>query len=129
MKEQQKGLSKWIHIRVSPIDYNKIYQKFERSTDRKLSEYARRVLLDKPVTVNQRNQSLDDFMAEMMQLRTELSAIGNNFNQVVKTLHQLRELSDIKAWLLLNETSKRILIQKVEEIRLKIYQINDQWLR
>ena len=31
-----------------------------------------------------RNQSLDDFMTEMMQLRSELNSIGNNFNQAVK---------------------------------------------
>jgi hypothetical protein len=29
-----------------------------------MSDYVRKVLLDKPITVNQRNQSLDDFMAE-----------------------------------------------------------------
>jgi hypothetical protein len=68
-------------------------------------------------------------MAELIRLRNELNALGNNYNQVVKTLHQLRELSDIKSWLLLNEKSKNILQQKVEEIRFKIYQINDQWLR
>jgi hypothetical protein len=129
MKEKNNTLWKWLHIRLKEADYNKIHEKFEKSTDRKLSEYARKVLLNKPITVNQRNQSFDDFMTELMQLRNELNAIGNNFNQVVKTLHQMRELPEIKTWLLLNENSKKILLQKVEEIRLKIYQINDQWLR
>lgn len=129
MKNNKKTLSKWLHIRLSEADYGKIYTKFEHSTDRKLSEYARKVLLNKPITVNQRNQSFDDFMSEMVQLRQELNAVGNNYNQVVRTLHQLRDLSDIKIWLSLNETSKKILLQKLEEIRLKIYQINDQWLR
>jgi hypothetical protein len=34
-----------------------------------MSDYARKILLGKPVVATYRNQSLDDFMAEMMQLR------------------------------------------------------------
>jgi hypothetical protein len=61
-------------------------------TDRKLSQYARKVLLAKLITVNQRNQSLDYFMAEMIVLRNELNAIGNNYDQAVKRLHTLEQL-------------------------------------
>ena len=56
---------------------------------RKLSDYARKILLGKPIVATYRNQSLDDFMTEMFVLRNELNAIGNNFNQVVKRLHIL----------------------------------------
>jgi len=129
MSETKNNLSKWLHIRLKEEDYNKINNKFSKSTCRKLSEYARRVLLDKVVTVNQRNQSFDDFMTEMIRLRNELNAIGNNFNQSVKKLHTLNQIHDFKSWLILNEDNQKILLQKVEEIKSKINQISDKWLQ
>src|ERR1051325_4458904 len=106
MSNTKKNLSKWLHIRLKEEDYNKINSKFSKSTCRKLSEYARRVLLDKVITVNQRNHSLDDFMTEMIKLRNELNAIGNNLNQSVKKLHTLSQLPEFKSWLLLNENNQ-----------------------
>jgi hypothetical protein len=120
---------KWLHIRLKEDEYIKINKKFSSSTCRKLSEYARRVLLDKVITVNQRNQSLDDFMTEMIKLRNELNKIGNNFNQSVKKLHTLEQIFEFKSWLITNETDKKILLEKVEEIKLKISQISDKWLQ
>jgi hypothetical protein len=125
MSDTKNNLSKWLHIRLKEEDYKKINNKFSGSTCRKLSEYARRVLLDKVVTVNQRNQSLDDFMTEMIKLRNELNAIGNNFNQSVKKLHTLNEFSEFKTWLILNENNHKILLQKVEEIKSNFR----QWLQ
>jgi hypothetical protein len=78
---------------------------------------------------NQRNQSLDDFMAEMILLRNELNAIGNNFNQTVKRLHALQQIDEIKTWLLLNETARQIITRKIDEIKSKINQIDSQWLQ
>ena len=129
MTDTKNNLSKWLHIRLKEEDFSKINSKFSKSTCRKLSEYARRVLLDKVVTVNQRNQSLDDFMTEMVKLRNELNAIGNNFNQSVKKLHTLSQLSEFKSWLLLNENNQKILLEKIEEIKSKINQVSDKWLQ
>lgn len=129
MSDTKNNLSKWLHIRLKEEDYNKIKSRFSKSTCRKLSDYARRVLLDKVITINQRNQSLDDFMTEMIKLRNELNAIGNNVNQSVKKLHTLSQLPDFKSWLLLNENNQKILLEKVEEIKLKINQFSDKWLQ
>ena len=80
MSEQNNNRIKWLHIRLKPEEYTKIQNTFSKTTCRKLSDYARKILLEKPVTATIRDQSLDDFMAEMMRLRTELKSIGNNFN-------------------------------------------------
>lgn len=129
MSEQKTGHWKWLHIRLTEKDYMRIKSKFEKSTDHKLSAYARKVLLDKPVTVKQRNQSLDDFLTELIKLRNELSAIGNNYNQVVKRLHVLNDRNELQNWLQVNEAARKMIQQKIEQIRTKIYSINDQWLR
>jgi hypothetical protein len=128
MSENKNGHSKWLHIRLKEDEYDRIQKKFKQSIDRKLSQYARKVLLNKPITVNYRNQSLDDFMHEMISLRNELNAIGNNLNQTVKRLHSLEDFDEIKIWLLLNETATQIITKKVTEIKNKIGQINDIWL-
>jgi hypothetical protein len=129
MSENKNGHSKWLHIRLKEDEYDRIQKKFKQSIDRKLSQYARKVLLNKPITVNYRNQSLDDFMHEMISLRNELNAIGNNLNQTVKRLHSLEDFDEIKIWLLLNETATQIITKKVTEIKEKIGQINDVWLQ
>lgn len=129
MKDEKLARTELLQVRLTLRETEQIHNSFSNSTCRKLSDYVRKKLLDKPVFVYTRNQSLDDFMAEMIRLRGELNAIGNNYNQVVKRLHTLQQLPEIKSWLILNESSKQILLKKVEEIKSKISQINDQWLR
>ena len=129
MSAEKINRSRLLQVRLTAKELEKIHTKFSKSTCRKLSDYIRKVLLDKPITVNQRNQSLDDFMAEMIALRNELNAIGNNFNQTVKRLHALQQIDEIKTWLILNETARQIILNKITEIKSKINQINDQWLQ
>lgn len=128
MKEKARR-NRLVQARLTPAEYDRIHKKFSKTTCRKLSDYMRKVLLDKAVTVNMRNQSLDDFMSEMVRLRKELNAIGNNYNQLVKRLHSMVQISEIKVWLTLNESARKLLLSKVEEIKAKIAQINDQWLQ
>ncbi len=128
MKEQNKTPKRWISIRVKPEEYNTIYRHFQSTTCRKLSEYVRKVLLNKPVTINHRNQSADEILSALSQIKKELSAIGNNFNQSVHKLHTLDNVLEIKVWAMVNENSKQILFAKVEEIRIKMNQIYELWL-
>jgi hypothetical protein len=123
------NLTRRVTIRLKPEEYSKIHSKFKSTTKRKLSEYIRAVLLEKPLTVFTRSKSLDDFISEMILLRSELNSIGNNFNQSVKRLHTLDKIPDIKTWAILNEKSKEILIKKVDEIKEKINQFSYKWLQ
>jgi hypothetical protein len=129
MSSEKINRGKLLQVRLTPKELEKIHNKFSQSTCRKMSDYVRKVLLDKTITVNRRNQSLDDFMAEMTSLRKELNALGNNYNQLIKRLHSLQDISEIKTWLLLNESTKQILLTKITEIKSKINQINNQWLQ
>lgn len=129
MSEPKNLRNKWLHLRLSEAEYKKIKNGFSKSTKRKISEYVRSILLGKPITIYTRSKSLDDFISEMILLRNELNSMGNNFNQSVKKLHTLDEISEIKIWAILNEKSKEIFIKKVEEIKEKINQISDKWLQ
>ncbi len=127
MKETKKVRSKWLTIRLNEDEEKKLNNLYSKTTSNGLSEYARDVLLKQPVNVIYRNQTADEFLAEMILLKNELNAIGKNFNQVVHKLHTLDYVPEIKAWAILNESSKKIFMKKVEEINDKANQIYKQW--
>ena len=129
MKKAKKVRSKWLTIRLNEDEETKINKLYSRTTSNGLSEYARDILLKEPVTIVYRNQSADDFLAEMIQLKNELNAIGNNFNQAVHKLHTLDHISEIKAWAIINETGKKSFMKKTDEILEKVSKIYEQWLQ
>jgi hypothetical protein len=128
MKEK-KNKTRVIGLRLTTAEFEKLDGWRRQSTTPEISEFIRRVLFGKPITVQQRNQSLDDFMAEMMRLRTELNAIGNNFNQAVKRLHQLKEAGEAGEWAERYAGDQLILLERVGQIKEKINQMADQWLQ
>jgi hypothetical protein len=129
MKQADNKRIRWLHLRLTPDEYARLQQQYRKTTCRKLSDYSRKILLGKPITVYQRNQSLDDFMAEMMLLRNELSSLGNSFHQAVKKLHTLSQTAELKSWLMTYELDRQILLHKVDEIKNRINKIADQWLQ
>lgn len=119
----------WISFRVKPEEYDAIHRRFEQTTLRKLSQYARKVLMEKPVTVNYRNQSADEILAAINGVKRELSAIGNNLNQAVHRLHTTDNYSEIKSWATVYENTRQVLLEKSEAIRLTLAKIEEQWCR
>ncbi len=77
MGRENSNRTRIIGLRLTPKEYAIIERKWKASTCRKLSDYVRHNLFEKPITSYYRNQSLDDFMTEMVLLRTELNHIGN----------------------------------------------------
>lgn len=129
MGRENSNRTRIIGLRLTPAEYAKIEQKWKASTCRKLSDYVRHNLFEKPVTSYYRNQSLDDFMAEMVLLRNELNHIGNNFNQAVKRLHTLNQIDEFRSWLIAYEVEKKTLFNKVDEIKKHIQKIAESWLQ
>ena len=113
---QQDKRTKWLTIRLTPDEYAQVEKLTAQTTCQTLSEYARKAVLGKPVIMRYRNQSLDDFLADMLELRQELTAIGNNFNQATRRLHTLRTLPEIQQWVLVNEQDKTTLFRQIETI-------------
>lgn len=121
--------TRWIHLRLSLNEYQKIRSGFNKSTCRKLSEYVRKHLLNKPITTKYRNQSLDEFMWEMIRLRNELNSIGNNLNQIAKKINTLKSLADFKVQYILFELHRKILFDKIDFIGKHTQKIAEQWLQ
>lgn len=128
MKQQDKEkYNRKFTIRFTQREFEQIQAKFRNTTCQKLSDYLRIMILSKPLKVTYRNQSADEFLASMIALKNELSAIGNNFNQAVKHLYSLHSPDEIKTWLLLNESTKEAFMNKVDEIKLRMQQLYELW--
>jgi chromatin segregation and condensation protein Rec8/ScpA/Scc1 (kleisin family) len=91
---QPPARARRLNIRLSQQEWDKVHKLSANSTCRSVSEYARKVLSEKPVKVFYRNQSFDEFEERMTQLLPLLEAFGENFSQLVKTRADLQPLLD-----------------------------------
>jgi hypothetical protein len=129
MEKGNSNRTRIIGLRLTPSEYAKIERKWKASTCRKLSDYIRRSLFDKPIVTTYRDASLDEFMLQMIQLRKELNAIGNNFNQAVKKLHILQQIPEFKSWLIRYDVESKILFNKIDEVKKSIQKFAELWLQ
>lgn len=129
MGNQKSNKTRIVALRLSQQEFTLLERKFKGSTCRKLSEYIRKVILEKPVVFYYRNSSLDDSVKELVRLRNELNNIGNNFNQAVKKLHTLDQIAEFKSWIITYELDKRRLLLQIDEIKKQINKTADQWLQ
>jgi hypothetical protein len=116
-------------IRVSPEEYAGLQEKFKGTTHRVFSDYIRDLLHQKPVTVWQRNKSLDEFLITALALKNELLSIGKNFNQAVKKLNSLSpspELEEIINYFADEEFSVRQKIDEIKKFLIKMYELWSQ---
>ena len=124
MKKEKIYRTKALKVRLTPNEMEMLLEKRSRTTCNSISEYARNLLLGKRITYYFRNQNLDNHLEEIKVLTKELNLCGISYNQTVKRLHYLQNLQEIKEWLLINESNKKIMNKKLEEIRCKISEIN-----
>ena len=127
MKEKNAPRNRWLTIRVSGEEEASLLKRCGKTTCQSLSEYGRSLLLKEPVTILYRNASADDFLEEIVLLKNELAAIGNDFNQAVHRLHTLDKIFEIKAWVVANENLKVAFLKKTDEILEKVAQIHALW--
>jgi hypothetical protein len=128
-KKEDEVRNIFIKVRMNAQEVIQLRNKQQKTTERSLSEYIRNISMQKPVIVKYRNQSADDFLRQMLELKKELNAIGNNFNQAVHKLHLLDKIPEFRAWVEQYDGLQKVLIEKVETIRLQMNLIYEQWLQ
>jgi hypothetical protein len=130
MKKQENEVrSKMVVVRMNETEFE-LAEKFrKKTTERYPSTYMRKLSLQKPITVKYRNESADDFLMDMLNLKKELNAIGNNFNQAVHKLHILDKIPEFRVWVQQYDGLQKVLISKVEEIKSRMNQLYEQWLQ
>jgi MobC-like protein len=128
-KLESEVRSKMVVVRMNETEINQLTKLQGKTTEKDTSAYLRKVALQKPVTVKYRNESADDFLLDMLNLKKELNAIGNNFNQAVHKLHILDKIPEFRVWVQQYDGLQKVLISKVEEIKLRMNQLYEQWLQ
>lgn len=126
MKENR---NKRITIRFTDAEYQRLQKLYRKSTCSQLVAYCRKVLDAKPVTLFYRNKSLDDFMVELIKIRKDFNAVGNNFNQIVKKINSVKDQSLTEVWLPYAKTLQLELIERMKNIQEKIKQVSEKWLQ
>lgn len=128
-ERNKKKRARWISIRVNEDEYIKIENWYRKTTCQSLSEYARNLLLHHPVIIKYRNQTADEFLNEMVGLKNELIAIGNNYKQAVQRLQILDCIAEIKSWLLIHEPIHQSFMKKTDEIKSALNEIYQLWFQ
>ncbi|OJX54858.1 MAG: mobilization protein [Flavobacterium sp. 38-13] len=128
MEEKKSNRIRIIKCRLTLQEYQLLEKKWKATACRKLSDYIRRHLFDKPIITIYRSKTEDEAIAELGRLRTELNHIGNNFNQAVKRLNTIENSDEFKDWFTAYELEKRTLSNKVDEIRLHMKKMAERWL-
>lgn len=129
MKKKESEVRKiFVKFRVNDQELQQMKSWKNKSTERNMSNYIRKVVMQKPVLIKHHNQSADEILTGLLQIKNELNAIGNNFNQVVHKLHILDRIPEFRNWLTIYDTSRLSLENKMEQISTRMNQIYEQWL-
>ena len=127
-KLESEVRSKMVVVRMNEAEINQLTKLQGKTTEKDTSSYLRKVALQKPVTVKYRNESADDFLLDMLLLKKELNAIGNNFNQAVHKLHLLDKIPEFRSWIQQYDSLHQLFISKTEQINFKVNELYEQWL-
>lgn len=117
-----------LKIRINSQEKKLIDQYRQKSTEKTISNYIRKLALQKPITIRYRNESADEFLHEMIDLKKQLNGIGNNFNQAVHKLHTLERIPEFRHWIQEQQSTQKFLINSIESIRIRINKLYEQWL-
>jgi hypothetical protein len=127
MENQDENRSKILLTRLKPSEYQSIYGAFTKTRFRKLSEYSRSILLNKPVVVIYRDKSMDDMLEELALLRKELNAIGNNLNQAVRQINSAHGQADGRLWLNLLSVIGSKVDPAIGQIKERMQNFSELW--
>lgn len=127
MAATEENRSKWIKIRLKPTEQELLDKRYKKTTFHCLSEYARTLLLGKPVTILTRDKSMDEVLEELMLLRRELNAVGNNLNQAVKNINSAHGNPDDRLWEVLLQVINANINPKINEIKERIANYSQIW--
>lgn len=72
---------------------------------------------------------MDDCMEELILLRNELNAIGNNFNQLVRRVNAAQSDSEVTIAAASTLKNQELFLSKAEEIKGYISKFSEKWLQ
>jgi hypothetical protein len=102
-----KPPKRFVSVRLTEEEFKEVYRQCENSTCRSLTEYVKKVLTKKPVTVKIRNQSQDELLLAMVGIKNRLDQLAAQAE----------------------ESNAAAVLREIAEIKLLTRQINEKWLQ
>jgi hypothetical protein len=90
-----KEAKRFLSIRLSAEELQEVYEHQHQSTCRSLTEYVKKVLTAKPVTVKVRDESKEDTLQQLAAIKSRLDALVDGPEHAVNGA-LVGEISDIK---------------------------------
>ena len=99
MEKTRNVRNRWVNVRMNQEEFEKLETNRKKTTERNNSDYIRKIAFDQPVKILTRDASQDALTNEIIRLRKELNAVGQNFNQAIRKLHTLKMIPEFRAWI------------------------------
>lgn len=121
--------NKMVVVRLNKKEYDHLRKHQQQTTERTISAYLRKLVLQKPVTTYYRNASADAFLDHMLQLKKELYTLNTAFSQAVQQLQLLDQIPEFRSWINRYETTRSDLVTMTGAIHQRVTQLYEQWLQ
>ena len=128
MRKNDPSNIRCIYVGLKLEEYAKIELQYKASTCRNKSEYIRNLIYNRPITILNRNQSLDDLIEEITILNNEINTIKNELSKTLEILCIDKNSSEFNQKI--QEIGLKIanLHQIMDQIKNQIIKITDKWL-
>ncbi|RFZ90117.1 hypothetical protein D0C36_23020 [Mucilaginibacter conchicola] len=116
-------------IRLKPSEFQVLESRFKKTAHQNLSEFSRAMLLGKAVTVIHRDKAMDELLEELVLLRKELNAVGNNLNQAVRNINSAHGNADSRLLMGLLQVINSKVEPAIMDIKRSITEYAEVWLQ
>lgn len=116
MEKTRKVRDRWVNVRMNQEEFEKLETTRKKTTERNNSDYIRKIAFDQPVKILTRDASQDALTNEIIRLRKELNAVGQNLNQAIRKLHTLKMIPEFRAWIIEYEQTRNKVVTTTEII-------------
>jgi predicted exporter len=118
-----------VEVLFNQQEFDELHRLLQKTTEKKVSTYMRKVALQIPVVATYRNTSVDDFLRDMLELKRELTALRALYNEAVEKLQLLEGIPEFRTWIIIYEQSRKALLTKVEQIHERLTRLYELWLQ
>ena len=123
-----KELKHRLYTRVNDTKFEELQRLLVGDPNYDMSSLLRDILHNRPVRVFTRDQTLDNVMEELAQLRTEIRAIGININQVTRLFNTYPEPTRKALYAKMAFKEYLLIEPKIDELLNVISKLAQKWL-
>jgi hypothetical protein len=128
MKENKNNRKKWLHVRLTEAEYERIQRQFRGTVHDRMSDFARAMLLRKPIIGVYQNTALKEVLAELSALKKDIHGIAINYNQTVRKLNSSALPESVKMLPSL-ESDHEIILKSLRLVEHYLHQTAQKWLQ